>query len=93
MTIDARRKWEEIFNSHYITPVLENLQQVLYDAVDCITADEGQGRFDWIVSLLHEVYKTCIYVIIKWYRLTIDSLGIIMQEILELNFYNVKNDL
>ncbi len=46
---EGRREWENAFNAHYIQPVLENLDQVLTDAVDIIANDDKQGMhyFGW----------------------------------------------
>lgn len=42
-TKEGRREWESAFNTYYIQPVLENLDQVVTDAMDKIANDDTQG--------------------------------------------------
>lgn len=42
-TKEGRREWENVFNTHYIQPVLENLDQMLMDTLDIIANDDKQG--------------------------------------------------
>ena len=49
-TKEGRREWETIFDTHYIQPVLENLDQRLTDALAVIANDDKQGTtFDVII--------------------------------------------
>ena len=43
MAKNARQQWEKVFSSHYITPVVENLQEHLDQAMDLIARDDKQG--------------------------------------------------
>ena len=43
MARNARQEWERIFCTHYISPVLEKIQQCLNDAIESIAKDDEQG--------------------------------------------------
>ena len=43
-TKEGRRAWENTFYSHYVQPVLEDLEQVLTNTVDTIAKDDKQGN-------------------------------------------------
>ena len=49
-TKEGRRQWEDAFNTHYIQPVLENLDQMVADAVDKIANDDTQGTDCDVIS-------------------------------------------
>ena len=38
-----RNEWEELFNQHYIEPVLSTLDDSLAEAMDRVANDEKQG--------------------------------------------------
>ncbi len=41
---NANQKWEKIFTHHYISPVLENIQNSLNEVIDNIAKDDEQGE-------------------------------------------------
>ncbi len=45
LATNARQEWERIFTGHYISPILEKIQQVLNEAVDIIAKDDDQGTY------------------------------------------------
>ena len=44
-TKEDRRQWEIDFNTHYIQPVLEELDRILSETMDVIAKDDKQGTY------------------------------------------------